>query len=53
MVKSFNGDLLLLFKTKKSYVHQHLLYRFLLRTKENGVKENQHTPEMCVASADK
>lgn len=46
MVKRLNGDLLLFFKDKKSYVHQHLLYRFLFRRKE---KENKsaYTRSVC------
>lgn len=57
MVKRLDSDLLFdFFKTKKSYVHQHLLYRFLFGRKGNKKKTrkiNQHTLEMCVASIDK
>ena len=55
MVKRLNSDLLL-FLRQKSYVHQHLLYRFLFgKRKEEGKKKkiNRHTPKVCVAGVDK
>lgn len=39
MVKRLNSDLLFVFLRQKNYVHQHLLYRFLLG--EKGTKKKK------------